>query len=281
MPHKVKFMKTKWFPRPHQMDHSWEHSIESSTNNFYTNYPLIMYDEGLGAPSAYEANPEHASFVETNGPNCFPESRIDNIFAQLTFSLTKGAITTDALPAVKCCFLPVFVAFDDALAIDELSSLEVQDVLEIQRESTDRQTYPLFNNVNMLEHFANSALLDANVPGLTTTQQLEGVSFSVNEYYDMLQYLTNSAKLKVCQGGLKWITLTETKPIAKIKLRLRPKVKSMNEYAYFGVIVGVPPAGGNYQYGKVGDSTADLPHVNVIMRSRANEWNQEFNMARI
>ncbi len=272
---KVKFMKTKWYPRPHQENHSVTLSMEESTKHS-TIFPICFYDEGMGTPSAYEANPEHASFVEAAMGNCFPKSTIDFVIASVEMSMTKGCLETDKIHALKVGVMPIFLSFDDYLAKDELSSLEIQDVLEMQTESTDRQGFPLYNGAKLSEKFAGSATLNAAQDGLTTTQIIENVAFNYNQYYDNLHYLTTSEKLKVCQGGLKWITLTKNRPTARYMLKLRSKVKSMQQFGFFGVLITLPQASSHYQIPVTGDTTV-IPHVEFRIRSRFNEWNQEFN----
>ncbi len=277
----IKLMKTKWYPRPHNFDHSWYHGLETAVSNVTTIYPLVMQDEGLGAPSSYAAHPENAAFVEAAETNCYTDSKIDNILARIEFSLAKGAVATDKLNAIKIAYMPIFMSFlEDYTAIDDLSSSEIQDILELTTESTDKQGYPLYNDVKMVEKYANSALMPTKSPGLTTTQVLEGVAFSHGSYYDMLHYMTNSGKLKVTQGGMKWLTLTPNRPIANINIHLRPKVKSMNKYTFFGVMITVPAAGGKFQIPVSGDTT-NINHVGVITHVRYNEWNENFNMARV
>ncbi len=60
----IKFIrsKVKMYPRPHDEGHSWTMGLEGTPDS--TIYPFLLYDEGLGAPSAYNANPEHASFFQ-------------------------------------------------------------------------------------------------------------------------------------------------------------------------------------------------------------------------
>ncbi len=168
MPSKFKLMKTKWYPRPHDMQHQWTHGLETALVNQYTIYPFMMYDEGQASPSAYEANPAHASFTVAAEPGCFPDSTIDSIFAEIEFNLTKAALVTDALHAVKVCFMPIHMSFlEDGTAIDELSTDTILDILHLQTETTDRQTYPLFNAVDMDAKTAAYNVLSNNVPGLT------------------------------------------------------------------------------------------------------------------
>ncbi len=281
MPTRTMMMKTKWWPRPHDMKVSWMHRLEASTTKHFTILPMCMYDEGLGAPSTYNANNEHTSFAEYGGPNCFVDSRINLILAKLTFSLKKALVVTDGVHAINVCFMPIFTSFEDYGVTDELSSIKIEDVLELTTETTDRQGYPLYNDQKMDEKFANSALLHADMPGLTTTQVLEAVAFDVNSYYDTLNYRTIAGKLKTCQGGLKWMTLTRNKPVKTVKIKLRPKTKRMVPYNFFGVLVGVPKVGQYEQIPTVGETTADVNHVNVDAKVRYYEWQQGFNMEKL
>ncbi len=277
----TKLMKTKWHPNPHDLKHSWTHGIESGVSDSSTIYPVIMYDEGLGAPSALKTNPENASFVQSNAPNVFVGSRIDNVISQFVFSLTKAALETDKIHALKVGVMPIFTAFiNDYIAIDELTSLEIQDILELQTESTDRQGFPLYNSVKMDEAFANSSLLAATVPGLAATQKLEAVTFQLDAYYDMLHFQTTSEKLRSVSGGMHWMTLTKDKPIRTWKMKLRSKVKRANPFTFFGLLIHVPAVGSFEQIAQAGEVT-DLQHLQVSTLNRYNEWNQEFNFSKV
>ncbi len=164
----VRFQKSKWYPRPHQDRNSYAHGLETAVANRATITPIIMYDEAQGTPSTYNANPEHASFAAFNGENCFPDSRVDNIFCEYRFSLTKAALETDKVTAIRIAFMKIHMAFKESyIAIDELTSLEVQDILMMQTEATDNQGFPLYNTVKMVEKFSGSATLPAATPGLT------------------------------------------------------------------------------------------------------------------
>lgn len=168
MPTKTLLMKTKWYPRPHNFIVDWGYELESGTTNTDTILPITMYDEGLGDPAAYEANPEHASFVEAAEPNCYPESHINMVLLQLSLTLSKGALETDKVHAMKYYTQPIFVTFDDLIANDEISGLDIGEILELQRETTDRQCYPLYNAVDMPSGvIGTTTVMPTNLPGLT------------------------------------------------------------------------------------------------------------------
>ncbi len=164
---KFRLEKTKNYPRPHAFTAVWGYGLESAAANRATIWPVTMYDEAMGDPKLLQAHPEHASFVVAQEPNCYPESLIDSIITSFTVSLTKAALETDKIHALRFATMPIFTTFDDLTAIDELTSTEIQDVLEMQSESTDRQAFPLFNTVDMAVPITGSANLAANVPGLT------------------------------------------------------------------------------------------------------------------
>lgn len=277
---RYKLMKEKWYPRPHDHSLVWEHGLETGVANRATIVPMAFYDEGKGSPSGYNSNPEHASFADTNEANCYVDSHIDFIAAELDLNLTKDALHTDYLDVVRMAYMPIFCAFkEDYTAIDELSQVEVQDIIEMQTESTDRQGYPLYNGVKMNEKYSGSATLPSAQPGLTTTQVLEGVAFNAGTYYDCLQYYQNKGKLRHVQGGLKWLTLTRRNPHVNIKIKLRSKTKRMNPYTFFGLMVYVPEVGGKLQFHGV-DDTTNVMHVEAKLNWRYNEWHQDLTTVR-
>lgn len=276
----TKLMKSKWFPRPHNYTINFGMGLETGVANQATIIPVIMHDEGLGDPTSYEANPENASFAEAPEPNCYPESRVNKVFVQLRVFLTKDALETDKVKQVRFCYMPIFTSFkEDLTAIDELTANEVQDLLELQSESTDRQTYPLWTGVDMPIPYVTPTL-PTNVPGLTTDQTIEGVTFGYEAFYDALQYYTNRGKLKQCQRGLKWVTLTPEHSFVTLRFAIDSKVKRINEYAFMGIFIGLPPAGTRFQNHVAADTT-NITHLGVFSEIRFNEWNEHFNMRKV
>ncbi len=276
-----KFEKTEWFPQPHTREISFMFELDDTTLDS-TIVPILAYDEGLGTPSARETHPEHTSFAVVNEPNCFVNSRVDNIYAELRFALTSKALDEN-LPSVRVSFMPIHMAFKEAYtAIDELSSTEVQDVLELQTEDTDRQGGPLYVAAkDMPTAFSNSSLVGTNVPFLDTTQSLEAVAFSDSNYYNSLQFRTIEGKLKQVQSGLKWLTLTKNRPFAKIRIHMKSNVKRLNPFTFFGVLVNVPIFGKFQQPLDTNDITVATDYVRCDFGYRYNEWNPDFNFKKV
>ncbi len=159
--------KQKWYPRLHDFGIQFGLGLEPAVVNGDTIIPLVIHDEAQGNPALYNAHPEHASFAEYLGPNCYTDSVINTVFVEITYALTKGALETDKVPAVNCLYMPIFTTFDDITVNDEVSGLDIGEMLELQREATDRQSYPLYNAVKMKAGVGAATTLHADVPGLT------------------------------------------------------------------------------------------------------------------
>ncbi len=278
-----KKMMQIWYPQPHSIAGGCTFECDDATIDS-TIVPIAFYDEGLGAPSALETNPENAAFaIVGDQANCFVGSRINLINAEFRFNLTSKFFD-DNLAGIRFATMPIFMAFiNDYTAIDELSNIEVQDVIEMQTETTDNQGGPLYTAAaDMPEKTAALGNLGANTPFLDTDVGIEAVAFNVNIYYNALQFLTISDKLKKVQGGLKWDVLNANRPTIKKKYFIRPKVKAMNLHTYFGVLIHVPIQGTTDQIGVITrDFTAATQYLDVDWNIRYNEWNPEFNMSKV
>jgi len=273
---KSMLMREKWYPRPHHKEYSITTTLESAAVNDTCIFPIINYDEGLGSASAYEANPGHASFVEASQPNCFPDSFINQVGSTLSFNMTKGAIETDKLQAIRCGFMMINMSFlEDYTALDEISTLDISEVLELQTEATDRQGYPLWNTVDMVEKFTGSANVPTGTPGLSGI--IEAVAWNTLNYYDNLHFFTTAGKLKHVQRGMKWFTLTQARPQRQFKIFVGGKSKRMTPYSFTGLLVTVPPGNTKEQY-HVDSETTVIPHVAIDFKYRYSEWNGHFNM---
>ncbi len=277
-----RLIKQEIYAQPHSLSYGVAFELDDSTIDS-TILPLAFYDEGLGTPTALETHPENAAFaVIADQANCFINSRIDLVIADLRFMLTSKFLD-DNITAIRGAFMVIAMAFiDDYTAIDELSSLEIQDVLEMQTESTDNQGGPLYvAAADMAEVSASRAHLATTTPFLDTDTGLEGVAFGASTYYDMLSFMTNSGKLKAVQSGLKWFILDDMHRVKTFKIHIKPKVKRMNKFTYFGVLVHFPLAGTNDQIPALGEITVATQYVACHMRARYSEWNQDFNSRKV
>ncbi len=271
-------MKSTWFPQPHVIRGGCSFELDDETINS-TIVPIAFYDEGLGAPTSKETNPRNASFaVLADEANCFVGSRINMINAEFRVSITSKVLD-DNIPAIRYAMMPIFMAFkENYTAIDELSSAEIQDVLELQTESTDRQGGALYvAGADVAEKASNRALVGLNTPFLDTDTGLEGVAFDPNGYYDMIHFKTNGQMLAKSTGGLRWSTVSPNFPVKRHRYAIHPKVKRMNEFTYYGMLLHFPIGGNQEQYESLANLTVATAYIHVDWNIRYNEWNEDFN----
>jgi len=273
-----KLMKTTWYPQPHRINGSVGFELDDETLNS-TYIPFCFYDEGKGTPTAVETNPRNAAFARVEDEaNCHVNSRINNILAEFRFSLTSF-VADQNIQSVRFAVMPVYLAFaEDYTAINELNSLEIQDILHLQTESTDRQGGPLYvATTDLPTKAAGLETLGANTPFLNIDVGLEAVAFAVDAYYNALHFHTTGAKLAKVTGGLRWQVLTHNRPTMKMRFNLSPKVKRMNEFTYGGLLVHFPIGGDQDQTFAAAEIAGSQIMVNMDWNIRYNEWNEDFN----
>lgn len=269
------------YTRPHKGDQDFEMSMEVA-NQDATYIQIIRSDEGLGAPDGYNSNPQHPSFALANEPNCYVASKVRNIKHQITFNMTKGALETDKIHAMRVGFMIVNTAFLESLnPVDEVSGTSIEDILKITHETTDRQVYPDWNGTDLVAKYSGSSDERTNAAtGLTTDNKKEGVAFSENSYYNMIQYGTLHGKLKSMTSGIKWLTLTRHNPIRKINIHIKDGAKRMNPYTSLMCLVLCPQVDTAQQIPASADTTA-ISHVAVSSKYRYEEENENFDHARV
>ncbi len=157
-------MVQRKFDRIHEIFECCNLTAKPSTVITHTILPLIMNDDAQGDPMSFNTNPEHASFAETDMPNCYPDSEIKKFKLTIDIHAMKQLHTVDNVQSLYLEYALIACAFPEDLdAIDELSGLSLKEILELEKETTDRQCYPLWNAVDM----GVPSVLNANVPGLT------------------------------------------------------------------------------------------------------------------
>lgn len=276
---RFRMTKNKEYPLPHDLSSQFQVNIDATA--FTTHFPIMNYDEAI-IPSAIITNPENASFVEIDDPNIAEGSKVFNIQATMRVSLTKHFATTDNLTAIRFAFMTHHGAFEDFDANDELSSATVGDILELTKETTDRQTFPIWDGAGQdtTTKFTGSNVLGSNQQGLLTPFTHETTTFDPDLYYDAINHFTNAKMIQKVSDGLRWITLTRDNPTRLFKFRITSNVKASNPFSYFGLMLHVPNAGTKYQLPTAGDTTS-VNHLMVEMRARYLEWNSGFTHDRV
>ncbi len=261
---------------------------DSLTTRLATIIPIVMNDDAQGDPMDFKAHPEHASWAEVEQPNCFPDSEIKNMKIVLDIIVPKATAAISSV--VKLNYALISCAFPEDLdALDEKSGLTFKEVLELQKETTDRQTYPLWNTAKLV----TGSLLQTQVPGLTAGQTIEGVAFSPEVLKDQLRYGRIKGLIKKCLPlGYRTVML-RARTVAGFTKRLTfnftpSNAKFINPYTFLGLLIVVPQTETmqtidmeHDQPILESDVTIDTQHIVVSVHVKYDERNPEFHMGKV
>ncbi len=275
------------YPLPHNFKFGFSLSAEGPTKDS-TILPLLRATEQAVGVSAIEVNPRNANFAEDTGCIIHMGSIVPRINLSFSMAMTKEAIETDKCRQLKVNWMPIYIAFEDSLiAKDDKTGVEVEDILELQHDATNKDTYPLYSTVDLTGIVFSHAV--STVPftevfgdsGLGGNLIPESVAFDKELFYDALSYYTNSGMLSKVIGKMNTVILKRDKPfLYHSNNYTNPAVKRGNPYTFCGILFNCPQVLDGDQFFKAGDTTA-VDHVHITGRVRFDEWNAEFDQSAI
>ncbi len=280
-------MVQRKFDRIHDSNWSWSHSLYTAAVNKAIIIPLIMNDDAMGDPMSFNTHPEHASFAEQAEPNCYPDSEVRNFHAVLDIEVTKVHYLTRGVKSpVQIQYGLISCAFPEDLdAIDEKSGLSLKEIIELQKETTDRQCYPLSNTVDMKGPPSN---YPTNVP---LSGLLESVAWDAALIRDQQRYGRLKGLLrKVLPLGIRTTFINTLRSTHKrIRFDFIPSnAKFINPYTFLGLLINVPDATTvalhipedtqDFLYSEI---TIEDIGVNMFLKVKFNERNPDFHMAKV
>jgi len=273
-------------PLPHSFDYTFSLTAENETKNS-TLCTLIMVDNSQESTSTIEVNPTNANFAEEPGTvNCH-DSIIPKMMVKFSASLTKGAIETDKLRAIRFNWVPLYFAFPETYeAADTKTDVEVEDVFEMAHSLTKYRGVPLFAGTKLLNggnHPLSTKTMTQTLSelGLTTTAVMEHVAYDEELLWKVLQYYTNAGMVRRVMGKWRSVTVTRDRPYNFYSNNFtHPTVKRANDFTHCVILFHLPQAGSVNQYFRAADTT-DIAHLDINLKCRYDEWNPDFDQSSI
>ncbi len=270
------------FPLPHDYEYQFELSAEGTTLDS-TVITLLRADELNTAPETVETNPSNSGFGEETGATIHMGSIVPRIRLSIKASLTKGAIETDKVQSLLFNMFPIYSSFLDSLtAEDSKTATNVQTLLELQHDTTNKDVYPT-NSGTDLVNSGNQPLNTRSRTevfgdyGLTTDAKLESTTFAKNGLFDGKDYYSNAGMLRKVQPYMMTGVVTQHRPYFYNSNKFTyPSVKRGNPYTYCGILFHLPQTSQVDQYGAIGDTTA-ISHIRFKVKVRFDEWNPLFD----
>ncbi len=285
MPSHYDWPKKVWDnPSPH--DFVWGFGLDidpASPLKAATIVPYCMQDNAIVDYETIKVNPQNEDFVIQNKPNCAAGSYIGKIMVSW-----KAWIASSEIDLMNFNTLDIHTSMLNRLdAFDKKTGEDIESLLELTHETTDEQCYPLWDGTKLYEgHLVNDYA--AEVPGLTTTQQPEGIAFNQEAYFDALHWYTNKEMLRKVTGKFKtWYLGGDLPKAIPIRDRIvtsfgnkqQSLTKYMHPYSFVGEIFSAPKASARNQM-MLGTDVTAIEHLTVQGRTRFFEHNPDFNFAR-
>ncbi len=205
------------YPLPHNFNYDAHFNVENETLNSCI-FTLFRTSKKAVNPEAVEVNPAHASFAEDTGPLVHLNSIVPKISMRLDLNLEKFGIETDKVRQLKVIWFPIYIAFLDSLEAEDLkTAVQIEDILELQHDTINRDTYPLHSGTD-ISHEINHPM--STVPfaeifsdyGLSVDVNPETVALDMELVRDARQYYTNRGMLGKVMGKMHYVTLVRDRP---------------------------------------------------------------------
>lgn len=270
-------------PLPHDFKYFVPIDLEAAAENSFM-FTLIRASDACLVADSTVVNPQHPSFAGEAGATCCMGSIVPRLNVSMDLWLDKVARETDKVRAVRVNYMPVYIAFlDNLTAKDEKSGAEIEDVLELQHDVGNRDTFPLFSTTDGTTGTTSQPFSNVNDAdeafgdyGLGGTGTLESVAFDRDLFWDAMHFHSTRNMLKTVTGGMRTAVVTPDRPFHFGSANFtHPKVKRMNPYTYCGLLVHIELSGSNNQILTAAETSANN-WVNCIINCRYDEWNPNF-----
>ncbi len=273
------------FPLPHYFTYNFP---LTAFTDFATQLIYMRTTKDSLQPETIEVNPRNTNYVVDTGSVICEESIVQQITIKKVYIMTEGAIETDKLSAIKVSSLKIMGVFKEAWnPIDELTSKEVEDVVETTYENTKMDVTPKFtgtalsstllypvSTITMAEGFA-----DIN---LTTDLTYEKVNFSQDDYFNSKKYYTNGGAVNVVAPVMENQILNRNRRhYTSYQNKFLPKKMRFGRRAlFFGEIFQLLRYTDVNQVMETLAAPTNITHVEFKVIVSFNEWNREFNQKR-
>jgi len=291
--HRMWNRETWQFPLWHDFRFSFGLGMDAADNaKSSTIVPYLFQDNAIVDYETIKTNPENADFVTATKPNIAAGSYVPKIMVE--WKAVLGGVQPIVPDFAKFYTMRIHTAMLNRLdAFDKKTTDDIEEIIGLTHEITDEQAYPLWNTSDLYSGKGADNILHADVPGLTTTQAIEGVTWGGLEmFFDARKYYTNRQMLDQCTDRMmvhpvKKFTSTSTgfipgasSVVKSYSNHMVPMCKFAHPYTFCGELFHIPLEGSFEQYVNGGQALTALEHLTVSGRVVFKEFNPDFNRAR-
>ncbi len=249
---------------------------------------LVRNYKTVVGPDAMYTQYKHPSWSgDETGAVCNPMSLLDKFKGGIEFNLTKVAIETDKMTALRFCWFPIWFSFDNLLDVaDDVTSTTVATLLGVTKDATEEDVIPTFSGTDTSlaglgenNHPTSNINLNAEVGtthlGLTTDGKMEGTDFVYDNLATALRLYTNRKALSASIGTIRQEILTDkrTRIYRKLPFFIPKQVQRIVPYSYFGICTYVYKENDKRQVMIPAALTASSSQITCQLNCSYDEWN--------
>ncbi len=277
-------------PLPHEFHQKITLKIADDSKNKYMMTFLRTSLDSVD-PKTIEVNPRNSAFAADTGPVICYDSIVQMMTISQDIMMTEQALT-DGIQAMAVYDWNIHGAFEDSWTpADEKTTTTIAQLLHVTSDTTKEDVVPETVSTDMIGSDVPVSTVtmpevfgDYNLSTDLTPQNTSAQVDMVDEIFDAKQYYTNGAKLNSLMGTMNRTILNkQTRTHAsKFEKRFTPRnVRFGNPHLYFGRQYHVPISISKSQLTEFDMVFAGTRHVAISIRVRFNEWNPDFNQARM
>lgn len=278
-------------PLPHSFQFKTDINLAAGgtkENNFAETF--LRTSKITNDPKTIEVHRRNTSFAKDLGALICFDSMVRLMTVNTTVSLNTLAIDTDKFHAMKFYYQNIHGSYEDSWTPkDTLTTQTIAQILGIVKDATNEDCIPNTSQNKMVQNkdhplstvTASEAFGDYDY--LTDAKHEGLLGFDIQEYFDMLQYGTNGGFLKTIAGSIHSFILTPDHPVKKIfQTKFVPRnVQFGVPFLYFGRRWHVPKPPEDHSINSEAQTVTTGSHATINTICRLNEWNPDFDQARM
>jgi len=264
-------------------NHTYDITLETKNDTIMT---LLHTTDIETKPSSIKVNPNHPSFdsVDT-GANINQGSIVDKIKIRTIHTLTELAVETDKIGSLMLhrgfiggCFA------DDWDPLDDRSSLEVEDIVRVTFDPTNRDVTPKFSAVDLVNGVQPISLVTETETfttyNLGTDLKMEAVNFDPDVYFNSKRHFDNGGAVNKVMPRLNSVFLNDKRSTSRSFSQTKfvpERCRYGRRGLFFGILEHVPIFSNERQI--CDPFTAPTAGAHIVSTTIVDfmEWNQSFD----
>ncbi len=275
------------FPLHHHIVYNTNYDLALETKND-TMFTILRCSDVEDTPSSTDVNPEANGFdpVEV-GPTIHKGSIVDKIKIHTIHTLTELCTETDKIHSLMLHQGMIMGCFaDDWDPLSDKNSLEVEDIVRVTYDLTNRDVTPKFSGIDLINgvHPLNT-VVETEVFGtynLTVDTKMEAVNFNPDIYFDSKRHYSNGGAVNKVMPRLNSLYLND-KRSTSMSSSFTKFVPERCRYGrtglYMGILEHMPIYSDIRQICDSWVAPTAGAHVNTKMIIDFMEWNQGFDQS--